>query len=106
MWENTNELTWKIEFGIEIGKYAYWKRPAVIKQASNIAEWNEKWASNWETATFSDIDLKSDEGYWIHQNQNSYPIQLTFFRDMFYTGYSPLSTQIRNVNLMLLVIDG
>jgi hypothetical protein len=106
MWESRNEIDWRLSFGIEIKEYEYWKYPAVWKSASDIAEWNENWVSEWETATFSDIDLKSEQEFWISQNQNSYPIQLTFFRDSFLSGDSKLSTYVRNVNLMLLVTDG
>ncbi len=95
-WENEIEIDWNLRVRIDIDKFIYINDPIISKTARNIDEWNQQWSSDWETATFQ-IAISSDR---INQNQNQYPIKLAFAHD------GDASAYIRNVNLMLLVIDG
>jgi len=96
VWESVQEVNWKLRVRIDINKFSLLEDNIVSKSASNMDEWNQEWSSEWETATFQATISSSN----IQINQNQYPIKLAFAHN----GVAP--TYIRNVNLMLLVIDG
>ena len=96
VWESVQEVNWKLRVKLDINKFYLIEDKIVSKSASNMSEWNQKWSSEWETTTFQATISSSN----IQINQNQYPIKLTFAHN----GVAP--TYIRNVNLMLLVIDG
>ena len=98
LWEEGNSVNWQLFSGVDIFKYNFWP-DHLGKSARNLAEWNQSWASEWEIVTFQ-TTLDSEPNTFITQNQEQYPIKLGF-------GHNGIvSTYIRNVNLILLVIDG
>ena len=96
VWENEIEYDWNVRVSIYINKFIYTYDPIVSKSARNIDEWNQQWSSDWETATFQTTISSTN----ININQSQYPIKLAFAHNGVSAAY------IRNVNLMLLVIDG
>ena len=85
--------------GISINEYSAYP-PQIEKNARSQSEWNGLWSAEWETSegqTFIQTQTQTENVI----NQNHYSIQLFF-------AHNPkeISTYIRNVNLMLLVIDG
>ncbi len=99
VWENEDGINWVLGFRVNIDRYDFNPSNVAQKSAKNQTEWNLQWTSEWKTATFQ-TTLNSENEKQLNQNQKQYPIKLTFKHN----GVVP--TYIRNVNLMLLVIDG
>ena len=97
-WENRTGVHWLFMSSIHINKHVSYTSN-IEKIARNQSQWNQQWSTEWETATYQTA-INYEQNNPINNNQNRYPIQLFF-------GHSNIvSTYIRNVNLMLLVVDG
>ena len=89
----TPQTNWYIDFTIDLNRFNYWISEGV--RSFHVE------SSDWQTASFKIIPNTKPASYnWINPNQSKYPIKISFIQ------YGNEQTHIRNVNLILLVIDG
>lgn len=84
------QTNWNLRFAINVYKYEY-------HRAEGLKTFNTN--EEWELTSFKVIP-RPIEVNWINPNQSEYPIRLTLY------GGGDAQTYIRNVTLMLLVVDG
>jgi len=93
--DSPTETQWNIDFHLEVSNFQFYRSELQKPFDAN---------QEWELTSFKVIKIATNENYglseWMNPNQNEYPI--TMF--LYYWGKN--QAYIRNVNLMLLVIDG
>ena len=90
---NQPQTNWHIDCSIHVNRF--------YRNLNVLQSYNAE-SEDWQTASFKIIPNTYDgvTQNWINPNQSKYPIKLSFYR------YADNQTYIRNVNLMLLVVDG
>ncbi len=89
------QTNWNLDFDIRVNRFH--------RYIQNGLKPHHAESEDWQTASFTIVPNthETPSENWINPNQLQYPIRLNFN-----LMYSTSQTLIRNVNLMLLVVDG
>ena len=101
-WDTLYPFWWKLEFAVSINEfYSPITQSYIEKHASNQTMWEQMGSFKWTQAC---LKVEPFRGLWVVPNQNNYT--LTF--GVSHTDYAGawVQTYLRNINVIIEVIDG
>jgi len=98
-WEDPT-FWWELHFNIKVNDFTT-KGDKIRRSGSNQQEWERKHSTDWEQVSFLAQPIS---GLWINPNQDNYT--LTFRTLHMDRASSTTPTYVRNINVIIEVIDG
>jgi len=110
VWEWEGAFWWEMKFAMRINDFKCNEYGQIRKSANNQAEWGEQYSTEWKQTCFGTESGKElgtwldTRGLWINPNQNNYTLKLDVYHSDRASSSTP--TFVRNINVILEVIDG
>jgi len=110
VWEWGGDFWWELKFGMRANDFEYREYGRTRRSGSSQDFWEERYSTEWKQICFA-VDngklygtAEVTEGVWINPNQNNYTLKFLVHHS--HKGLFQVPTFVRNINVVIEVIDG